>query len=41
MAGSNEAKSFDEYRRGCDEFRRTLEKQVNATGTTASEMTFK
>ena len=41
MAGSNEAKSFDEYRRGCDEFRRTLEKHVEATGTTASEMTFK
>ena len=40
LAGNNEAKSFDEYRRDCDEFRSKLEQHADATGTTAINTTF-
>lgn len=40
LAGDKEAKSFDEYRRDCDEFRSMLEKHAEATGTTAINTTF-
>ena len=35
MGGSNEAKSFDEYRAGCDKFRSAVDENVEKTGSTA------
>lgn len=34
MGGSQDAKGFDDYRRGCDAFRAAVEDNVNKTGTT-------
>lgn len=33
MGGSTKAKSFDEYRRGCDSFRSAVEENVSKTGS--------
>lgn len=41
MGGSEKPKSFDEYRRGCDEFRRALQENVEKTGSTAIQASLK